>query len=481
MRSTINWSPTLGVVPIEDIEIDVDSRDDIPRVLRALQEIWSRRRCRDQILQVIQDQVGAGVRQDTGRPGMSYWMILVLSLLKQALNIDFDRLTELANQHEGLRQMLQVDLLDGQKIRFTRQAIINNVSLVHEESWQRINATIIAFGYAVLAPTQKGPQQVSCDSYVVETEIRFPMDVRLLYDATRTFMKQSSKAWAALLLPLMCTLTGWRQLGYLTHSLYLAYRRVGSAKQYRSNPKAVKAYLKLCTLRINKCLALEALVRERFPDSGWVHRLQTISAQAQKLHEQVRLRLVEKKVIPNEEKIYSLHAPHTRWIRKGKARPKEVELGVPVTISQCTLGLILWWKIMWEGVDVDITEEVVKQITARFPKVHTISFDRGFSSQENLEAIQSLVEHPVLPKKGRRNQADRARESTPEFKKARKQHVLIESRINCLEHHGGDRVRTKGGKDGFARTVAASIVATNLCQIGKCLMKRDQKRLRRAA
>ena len=39
MRSTINWSPTLGVVPIENIEIDVDSRDDIPRVLRALQEI----------------------------------------------------------------------------------------------------------------------------------------------------------------------------------------------------------------------------------------------------------------------------------------------------------------------------------------------------------------------------------------------------------------------------------------------------------
>ncbi len=162
-------------------------------------------------------------------------------------------------------------------------------------------------------------------------------------------------------------------------------------------------------------------------------------------------------------------------------RPKDVELGVPVTISQCTLGLILWWKIMWEDLDVDITKEVVEQITARFPSVHTISFDRGFSSQQNLEAIQPLVEHPVLPKKGRRNQADRARESRPEFKKARKQHALIESRMNCLEHHGGDRVRTKGGKDGFARTVAASIVATNLCQIGKFLMKRDQKRLRRAA
>ncbi len=62
------------------------------------------------------------MRQDTGRPGMSYWMIFVLLLMKQALNIDFDRLTELANQHQSLRQMLQLDLLGGQPIRLKRQA-----------------------------------------------------------------------------------------------------------------------------------------------------------------------------------------------------------------------------------------------------------------------------------------------------------------------------------------------------------------------
>ena len=479
MRIKIDESPTLGVIPIEDIKLDVNSRDDIPRILRSLQEIWQQPDLRDRILQVIQDQVGDGVRQDTGRPGMGCWRIFVLLLFKQVLNIDFDRLTELANQHQSLRQMLQLDPWDEKPVHFKRQAIIKNVSLVSEASWERINAMILEFGYAVMAPSKAGPEQVSCDSYVVETEVRFPMDVRLLYKATQKFMKLSSKAWVAL--SLAGELKGWRQLSYLTNSLHRAYERIKSAKQYRSNPEAVRAYLELCTLRIDKCLELENFVRERFPDSEWVQQLQTISAQAQKLHEQVRLRLLEAEVIPNEEKIYSLHAPHTRWIRKGKARPKEVELGVPVTISQCTHGLILWWKIMWKEVDVDITKEVVEQITVRFPSVRTISFDRGFSSKENLEAIQPLVEHPVLPKKGRRNQEERARESTPEFKKARKQHALIESRINCLEHHGGDRVRTKGGKNGFARTVAASVVATNLCQIGKFLMKRDQKRLRKAA
>ena len=53
--------------------------------------------------------------------------------------------------------------------------------------------------------------------------------------------------------------------------------------------------------------------------------------------------------------------------------------------------------------------------------------------------------------------------------------------INCLEHHGCSRIRTKGGPIGFARTVGASIVATNLCQIGTKLLLQDRERYRRAA
>ncbi len=47
-------------------------------------------------------------------------------------------------------------------------------------------------------------------------------------------------------------------------------------------------------------------------------------------------------------------------------------------------------------------------------------FDRSFSSQENLEAVQSLLPHLILPKKGRLNKTDRECQSTPEFNKAQK-------------------------------------------------------------
>ena len=386
-------------------------------------------------------------------------------MLKQAKKSTFDEVTELANQHRNLRILLQLEKEYKDDFRFTRQTITKNIGLVNEASWQRINDVVVGLGYDLMAGSQSVPEQGSCDSYVVET------DVRLLYDATRKCLEDSHKAWKALELGKEPGLKGWRQLAHLKQSLYTAYLQICTGRKHRSNPEAIRAYLALCLLRINKCLT----------QLEWMQKLELISTQALKLHDQVRRRLVEGETIPNEEKIYSLHAPHTRWIRKGKSRPKEVELGVPVTICQSPLGLILWWKVMWTEMDVEITEEVVRKILERYPTIHTLTFDRGFSSQENLEAIQSLLPHPILPKKGRLNKADRERQSTPEFKKARKQHVLIESRINCLEHHGGDRVRTKGGKEGFARTVGASIVATNLCQIGRFLMARDRERLRQAA
>ena len=481
MRNLWWKDPTLFTVPIEDILIDPDSRDHIPRVLRALQAIWMRPEIRDRILTIIQGQVGKGIRQDTGRPGMTYWSIFVLLLLKQSMKATFDLVTELSNQHKNLRIMLQVETEYKDELRFKRQTITQNVGLISEASWQQINEIVVEMGYNLMANSKATPEQGSCDSYVVETNVRFPTDVRLLHDATWKLLRRSYKAWKVLELRQVCSLKGWRQLAHLRKSLYAAYLVVSTTRKCRSNPEAVLSYLDLCMLRINKCLIQLELIQKRFPDSEWVQELQILSEQALKLHDQVRRRLVEGEDIPNEEKIYSLHAPHTRWIRKGKSRPKDVELGVPVTICQSPLGLILWWKIMWTEVDVAITEEVVRKILDRYPTIHTLSFDRGFSSKENLEAIQSLLPHPILPKKGRLSKADRERQSTPEFKKARKQHVLIESRINCLEHHGGDRVRTKGGKEGFARTVGASIVATNLCQIGRFLMAQDREQLRKAA
>ena len=74
-----------------------------------------------------------------------------------------------------------------------------------------------------------------------------------------------------------------------------------------------------------------------------------------------------------------------------------------------------------------------------------------------------------------RDEASRERERAEEFVAARRQHPAIESAINNLEHRGLNRVRTHG-KEGFARSVALSVVATNVHRLGLILRQRETER-----
>ena len=103
MRVAYQCATTLGVVPIEEIAISPKSKDDIPRILMALKALWMDPPRRDKVMSIMEEQMGAQVNQNVGRPGMDYWRILVLGVLKQGLNCDYERLCELVNYHEKVR------------------------------------------------------------------------------------------------------------------------------------------------------------------------------------------------------------------------------------------------------------------------------------------------------------------------------------------------------------------------------------------
>ena len=115
-----------------------------------------------------------------------------------------------------------------------------------------------------------------------------------------------------------------------------------------------------------------------------------------------------------------------------------------------------------------------------YPELRACSFDRGFHSPANRVRLDALLDLNALPKQGRLSRVDQAREQDESFAAARRAHPAIESAINGLEHRGLDRVRSHGA-DGFARTVALSVLAANLHRIGLLLQKRDRKRHRRVA
>lgn len=92
-------------------------------------------------------------------------------------------------------------------------------------------------------------------------------------------------------------------------------------------------------------------------------------------------------------------------------------------------------------VDVEMTVPITKKYLARYPNLYMIRFDRGYSAEKNGEALFSLPVH--VPKKGRLSEAYPAHQSTPEFRCIQHRHPRVESRINCMEQHGGGCILSK--------------------------------------
>ena len=129
MRAIQKSQFELGEVAIADIKIDARSRDDIPAILRGLQEMYTNQEMREKLFEKLEQSLETKASPTTGRPGMELWRIFVLATLKQGLDCDFDRLQELANHHHTLRQMLgHSDWAD--QSEYKMQTLVDNVSLL---------------------------------------------------------------------------------------------------------------------------------------------------------------------------------------------------------------------------------------------------------------------------------------------------------------------------------------------------------------
>jgi len=154
MREIIKRQMDLGEVDIGAIEISTKSRDDIPRLLRGLQHIYTTEALREDVFAILAEVVpqrpddSGPVSVETGRPGMSQWQILVLGVLRLGLNADYDRIAELANQHKTIRQMLgHADWTDASQWHV--QTLKDNLRLFTPELLDRINRVVVAAGHAL--------------------------------------------------------------------------------------------------------------------------------------------------------------------------------------------------------------------------------------------------------------------------------------------------------------------------------------------
>jgi transposase, IS5 family len=100
MRKVIDLQMEFWKKDIANIEFDLESRDEIPKLLMGLQYIYSTPPIREKVSRVLK-QIVPKKSHETGRPGMDLWKILVLGTLRLNCNWDFDKVHEMANNHHG--------------------------------------------------------------------------------------------------------------------------------------------------------------------------------------------------------------------------------------------------------------------------------------------------------------------------------------------------------------------------------------------
>jgi len=484
MRHTQRPQLVLGQIPIEAIELDASSRDDIPKILAGLKHVQQDEESREAILGLIARDFAKTAALDNGAPGMDLWQVFVLGAFRLGLGCDYDRLSELADHHDTLRQMLGHGPFDTDK-RYPVRTLGQNLSRLQPDTLQMINWVIVRAAHEVLGVDQDVPLQGRCDSSVVKTDVHYPTDANLLVDAIRKILYLGGRA-AAEVGPL--PLPGWREY----HANFLKFRRLyhfaiklkrsnsdDAAKKEAREQQIRDAYLALLNVAERHIgLAEASLAAIGANDPIAAQEIKVFIAHAKRQVEQVRTRVIRDETVPHAEKLFSLFETYTEWVVKGKAGVP-VELGVRCAFLEDQFGLILNYRVMHGLTDEKITVDFSQETQILFPNLRAISFDKGFYSPDNRNQLDKHFDQVTLPKKGSLSQADQERESSEAFVNARTQHPAIESAIHALQVHGLERCRDRG-IEGFDRYIAWGVVGFNLHKLGAILLERERRKQQRA-
>lgn len=482
MRKVMEKQLKIGQVDISNIQIDLNSRDEIPQLLLGLQAIYSDRRIRNEVFSILHRVVPENVDSSNGRPGMDLWKILVLGTLRLNCNWDYDKLHNIANNHKSVREFLGHTIFEFDKI-YALQTLKDNISLFTPEVLDEINKVVVTAAHNFFRKEQESLRG-RCDSFVVESNVHYPTDINLLWDAIRKVIELTGQECEQL------GITEWRQRKHILRKIKKLFNRTRKLKRSNSKDKQKKAAKKQQIIKAHQAyigLVEQYIKRARISLAtlnelaiGNIARIMLIEhfiGHAKRQIDQIQRRVVKDEKIPHSEKAFSIFEPHTEWISKGKAGVPQ-ELGLKVCIIEDQYGFILHHHVVENQTDDQIAVAMVTKAKQKFSVLDSCSFDKGFHSPKNQDDLQRLLDNVVLPQKGKLSLKAKGIEHSESFIEARRKHSAVESAINALENHALDRCPDHG-ITGFKRYVALAVLARNIQILGARIQQKALRRLMR--
>ena len=400
--------------------------------------------------------------------GVASESILRLAIVQQIEQLSFRETIVRVDDSQMLRFFCR--FYDDPVLSHSKYATL--VNMIQPTTWEKINEIIVKF-----ARDKKGfkGKKLRIDTTAVESDIHYPTDSSLLLDCIEVLSRGIGRARK-----IDETLTGkWR--ARLKNARKLAQKIArGGKRLHKATRKCWYAKLIAATERaLAKAREIKARIdagKGRFSSAEEWWTLQELSLAiahysplVEKCVHQARERVLKDVPVPNEQKLFSIFEPHTELLIRGKAG-KEIEFGHMVEIQQIEKGLITGYKVHEKRPsEPPLVEQAVKRHFELFgSKPDCVAGDKGFYSKEVLDRVeQSGVEHVCIPKKGKRNAAEDAKEKSTWFKVAQAFRAGIEGTISVLKRVFGLSRCLREGFEHFTSWVATGVLAHNLVLLAR--------------
>jgi hypothetical protein len=468
----------LDRLPISAVKLNLDCRDELIPILRALQHLYEDEPLRQEVLKLVGKDINKTSSRRRGRRGLNYWEITVLAGVRLGCNLDYDKLQDLAENHRNLQRIMGIGDWEVDEVDFDWRRVENNLIKLRPATLKKINDLIVRAGHE-LEP--QAIEAVRGDTFVVETNIHYPTESSLIGDGLRKVITLAARLAAE------HGLDGWRQYKHLLKKVKKLVQKIGRASRAKGSTgkqRLEAGYRELLALAADLLARSRALVAQLTQAQyvrvlelagGLRDQLRQYAELTAKVCDNARRRVLEGETLSNDEKIFSMFEPHTELIKRGK-QPNPIQFGHNVLVIEDAAGFVVDYRVVENGVlDQDLVVPVMRELQGRFEgKIKSASFDRSFHTPENQQELAKIVKTPCIASKGEAKGRQQQKEGTVAFRKARQRHPGVESEIGALQAGNGlKRCRDKS-KQGYERYVALGVLGRNLQTLGKLLLAQDR-------
>jgi len=401
-----------------------------------------------------------------GRAATPSEVVLRMLVLKHLRNWSYDTLEREVRANLVYREFTRI----GMNRVPDAKSLIKIAGVLGEQTIRAIHERVVEIAQEKRV-TQGRKARV--DTTVVETNIRYPTDSRLLADAMRVMTRIGKRIEVIIGVGKRRMRNRMRSAGRRLLEIALSVR----SKSDGSEARRRRQYQRLLgsarsTMRDAERIIKRAHQAVRRGASEAVAvlkgKLREAVRVAERIVQQTRARII-KGDVHHQDKVLSIFEPHTEAIRKGKAS-KPTEFGKMVKIQEAERQIVTDYQVEPRRIaDSELLVESLekhRRIFGRVPQL--IAADAGFYSQSNERtALDMGVELVAVPNRATRSAEVRKHQKSRRFRRAQAWRTGCEGRISVLKHrHGLTRCRYHG-HDGMNRWVGLGVIANNLMAIAR--------------